>query len=180
MFRRSVSKLGDLCPKAYKEFCALVLNADNVLLSYQRNALISSICGVGVISYRSQSHLARTTNNGLAQNGSPDRVVDEDKFKPVTGICLIGLGFYFFSLGTWQYFGTLRMLNLTCFVTSSKGRSFLSSDLRHRFIFNGILPSCAYAISIAALFHCQLRQALCSMTPRIVTADDLEGQGKKE
>jgi len=39
-----------------------------------------------------------------------DDKFDVDKHKPVTGICLMGLGFYFFVFGTLQYGATLRML----------------------------------------------------------------------
>ncbi|GMH70944.1 hypothetical protein TrRE_jg6473 [Triparma retinervis] len=178
-FRAIISNpsLQGLSAKACKEFAALVLNADNVLLSYQRNALISSICGVGVISYRSQSHLARTMSNG-----GPSSFVDDDgddKFKPVTGICLIGLGFYFFSFGTVQYYSTLRMLGRTCFEDrTGAAKKFLSSDLTKRFLMNGVFPSIVYAASISALFHSSTRKFLSDLTPRIVTHRDLEQETK--
>jgi hypothetical protein len=172
-FRQYIANpaLKGLNRKMYKEYAALVLNADNVLLSFQRNALISSICGVGVISYRSQSNLDRTVSNG-----------SNDKFKPVTGICLIGLGFYFFSFGTMQYYNTLRMLARTCFENppSNPSKKFLTSDLSRRFMMNGLFPSLVYTLSISALFHPSTRRVLCDLTPNIVTREDLEDCEEKK
>ena len=137
---------------------------------------------MGVISYRSQSHLARTVSNGPV-SGAIGRDVDDknDKLKPVTGICLIGLGLYFFSFGTIQYYNTLSMLARTFGnPRSTPSKKFLTSDLSRRFMMNGLVPSLLYTLSISALFHPSTRRVLCDLTPKIVTHEDLEDCEEKK
>ena len=61
---------------SYREFISICGNLDNVLLSWQRNGLICTIAGIGVVSYRTKESRSTT------QSKPPT--------KPVSGICLLG------------------------------------------------------------------------------------------
>ena len=134
-------------------FLNTCLSLDNVLLSWQRNALISTIAGVGVISYRSQSHFSRMMSNRSDSEGKSSEGSRHQAMKPVTGICLLGLGGMFMTCGFLHY-----AYSLTRVVGLFPGVKGAAGDLLGRFAMHCVVPTGIYATAIGALFDGDVRR----------------------
>jgi len=117
----------------------LILNAENVLLSWQRNGLISTIAGIGIISFRAS---------------------ENKNIKPISGITLCGLGGLFFFSGTVGYIRTMnRVLEKNSGFGSTKFINVLAK---------AGLPLCLYSVGILGLFDDRVRKVLDPNVPEIM------------
>jgi hypothetical protein len=152
-------------PKLCKDFLMLSLNADNVLLSFQRNALISTIAGFGIITFRHQAQQTRMSNMSEGKKVAHlEEVKKASRAKPVSGICLLGLGAFFFTGGTVHYMYTLYR------ITAVFGAS-CRADLMGRFALNCAAPSVFYVAGIAGLFNDDARKVLSKQLARVKVID---------
>lgn len=133
----------------------------------KRRLTLTPPLSVGVISYRSQSHFSRMMSNRSGSGGSK---VAQNEYhstnggtKPVTGICLIGLGGMFMSCGFLHY-----AYSLTRVVGLFPGVKGAAGDLVGRFFVNCVVPTGIYGTAIGALFDGDLRRVCSDLTPTIV------------